>query len=221
MNRDVKRKILIALVILYGFVFPIVLGKVVFEIHLMLSSSGEAAVILKATINIVYGILVIFNTFFVIKILAGFKKYGDNNSPFRKKYIKFSKSDIILAELNNLKTYQKSLIIKNNLIIINEDRVFEITSFNKKGTLTGDIKDDQWLIDGRKIDNPFVLKNEDINHYFVLNSNIIFKVTGVWLTSLRLIYDTLDKRLNKRIYDCKKIDEIYENIKVKYGHNED
>lgn len=221
MSRDVKRKIFIALIIIYGFLFPIILGKLVFEIHLMLSSSGEAAIILKTAINAIYGILVIFNTFFVIKILAGFKKYGDNNSPFRKKYIKFSKSDIILAELNNLKTYQKSFIINNNLIVINEAGVFEFTSFNKRGTLTGDIKDEKWLIDGKEINNPFILKDEDINHYFILNSNLIFKVTGVWLTSLRLIYETLDKRLNKRIYDSKKIDEVYENLKVKYGHNED
>lgn len=169
-------------------------------------------------IEFLFLLLIILNTMIIIKIEIDYIKYGEKVNPFRK-IKKHSNNELIIAQLMNLDTYQKYLIIDKNLVVINESGIFEFATFNKRGVLKGNIKDKEWIIDGRKISNPFIIK-EDIFHYFIIQSPISFKVTGVWLTTKRLIYNTLEKRLNKKIYTKEKIDELYNNLKVKYGNNE-
>ena len=112
--------------------------------------------------NILVYILVIFNTLTVFKLLVNYDRDGKLTNPFRKIKI-YSDNELIIAEMNNLKTYQKTLIIGNNLIIINEAGVFEFVTLNKIGTLKGDINDDEWTINDKKIKNPFIIK-ENIYH---------------------------------------------------------
>ena len=97
------------------------------------------------------------------------------------------------------------------MILINEAGVFEFVNLNKIGTLKGDINDDYWYINDKKIKNPFILRKDTFN-YIILNSRLTFKVTGVWLTTRRLLYNTIDKRLNKRIYNKEQIDKIYNEL---------
>ena len=56
------------------------------------------------------------------------------------------------------------------------------------------------------------LTKQDAFNYVILNSRLTFKVTGVWLTTRRLLYNTVDKRLNKKIYTKEKIDEVYNKL---------
>ena len=151
--------------------------------------------------------IIILNTGMVIKIGLDYIRYGDKISPF-KKVERHTYNEMIIAELSKLNTYQKTLIVENNLIVINEAGVFEFVCLNKQGILKGDIKDEYWLINNKKIKNPFILKNGAFN-YIILNSRLTFKVTGVWLTTRRLLYNTVDKRLNKKIYTKDNIDKLY------------
>ena len=151
--------------------------------------------------------IIILNTGMVIKIGLDYIRYGDKISPF-KKVERHTYNEMIIAELSKLNTYQKTLIVENNLIVINEAGVFEFVCLNKQGILKGDIKDEYWLINNKKIKNPFILKNGAFN-YIILNSRLTFKVSGVWLTTRRLLYNTVDKRLNKKIYTKDNIDKLY------------
>ena len=209
MNK-LKNILIYTLAILYVIIFPIITLKILnyFMLNAMLSIA----------LGMLFLALVIFNTLTVFKLLVNYDRDGTLTSPFRKIKI-YSDNELIVAEMNNLKTYQKTLIIGNNLIVINEAGVFEFVTLNKMGTLKGDINDDEWTINDKKIKNPFIIK-ENIYHYFIIRGNLVFKVTGVWLTTRSLIYNTMDKRLNKRIYDAKKIDKIYDSLKVKYGNNQ-
>ena len=209
MNK-LKNILVYTLAILYVIVFPIITLKILN--YFMLNS------MLNIALGMLFLVLVIFNTLTVFKLLVNYDRDGKLTNPFRKIKI-YSDNELIIAEMNNLKTYQKTLIIGNNLIIINEAGFFEFVTLNKIGTLKGDINDDEWTINDKKIKNPFIIK-ENIYHYFIIRGNLAFKVTGVWLTTRSLIYNTMDKRLNKRIYDAKKIDEIYDSLKVKYGNNQ-
>lgn len=209
MNK-LKNILIYTLAILYVIIFPVITLKILnyFMLNAMLSIA----------LGMLFLALVIFNTLTVFKLLVNYDRDGKFTSPFRKIKI-YSDNELIVAEMNNLKTYQKTLIIGNNLIVINEAGVFEFVTLNKMGTLKGDINDDEWTINDKKIKNPFIIK-ENIYHYFIIRGNLVFKVTGVWLTTRSLIYNTMDKRLNKRIYDAKKIDKIYDSLKVKYGNNQ-
>ncbi len=151
--------------------------------------------------------IIILNTGMVIKIGLDYIRYGDRINPF-KKVERHTYNEMIIAELSKLNTYQKTLIVGNNLIVINEAGIFEFVCLNKQGVLKGDIKDEYWLINNKKIKNPFILKQDAFN-YVILNSRLTFKVTGVWLTTRRLLYNTVDKRLNKKIYTKDDIDKLY------------
>ena len=205
--QEFKKALVYILAIVYIIVAPIL-------VKIFLSNFSLWGT-LNTGINVTVLVFVIFNTITVIKLLINYDKYG---SPF-KKIRKYTDNELIISEINNLNTYQKILVVDNNLIVINESGVFEFATFNKTGTVKGDIKDLEWMINNKKITNPFIIK-DNIYHYFILQSGIIFKVTGVWLTTRKFIYNTLEKRLNERIYDKEKIDEIYNTLKVKYGNNE-
>ena len=158
-------------------------------------------------IELLFLSIIILNTGMVIKIGLDYIRYGDRINPF-KKVERHTYNEMIIAELSKLNTYQKTLIVGNNLIVIKEAGIFEFVCLNKQGILKGDIKDEYWFINDKKIKNPFILKN-DVFNYVILNSRLTFKVTGVWLTTRRLLYNTIDKRLNKKIYTKDNIDKLY------------
>ena len=145
MNK-LKNILVYTLAILYVIVFPIITLKILN--YFMLNS------MLNIALGMLFLVLVIFNTLTVFKLLVNYDRDGKLTNPFRKIKI-YSDNELIIAEMNNLKTYQKTLIIGNNLIIINEAGVFEFVTLNKIGTLKGDINDDEWTINDKKIKNPF------------------------------------------------------------------
>lgn len=193
-----KKSIIYSIFIIYIIVFAVFLLRI---FNPMLNNFG---------IVMLYFALVFLNTGMVIKIMIHYDKYGDKINPF-KKIERYSNNDMIITELSKLNTYQKTLIVGNNLIVINEAGVFEFVSLNKQGIIKGDIKDEYWFINDKKIKNPFILKKNAFN-YVILNSKLTFEVTGIWLTTRRLLYNTIDKRLNKRVYNREKIDKIYNEL---------
>ncbi len=193
-----KKSIIYSLMIIYIIVFAIFLLKL---FNPMLNNFG---------IVMLYFALVFINTGTIIKIMIDYDKNGEKVNPFRK-IERHTNNEMIISELSNLDTYQKTLVVNNNLILINEAGVFEFVNLNKIGTLKGDINDDYWYINDKKIKNPFILRKDTFN-YIILNSRLTFKVTGVWLTTRRLLYNTIDKRLNKRIYNKEQIDKIYNEL---------
>lgn len=186
------------LLLIYVMIFPLVLYLVFYKI---LNNLG---------ILLLYYFLIIVNTLTVIKIVLNYIRYGEKTNPF-KKVVKPTYNEMIISELSKLNSYQKSLIIDNNLIVINEAGIFEFARINQKGKLKGNIKDDYWYLNNKKINNPFNLKDGVLN-YVIINNGLIFEVTGVWLTSRRLLYNTVDKRLNKKIYNKDEIDKIYNKL---------
>lgn len=186
------------LLLIYVMIFPLVLYLVFYKI---LNNLG---------ILLLYYFLIIVNTLTVIKIVLNYIRYGEKMNPF-KKVVKPTYNEMIISELSKLNSYQKSLIIDNNLIVINEAGIFEFARINQKGKLKGNIKDDYWYLNNKKINNPFNLKDGVLN-YVIINNGLIFEVTGVWLTSRRLLYNTVDKRLNKKIYNKDEIDKIYNKL---------
>ena len=202
-----KKSLFFAFAIIYVIISPIIVYRVISEF--MLNS------FLSVPLTCLLFVFVILNTLTVIKLMIDYDKYG---SPF-KKIKRYTDNELIISEISNLKTYQKTLIINHNLIVINESGIFEFATLNKSGILKGDINDLEWTINDKKINNPFIIK-DNIYHYFIIRSGIVFKVTGVWLTTRRFIYNTLEKRLNERVYTKEKIDQIYNDLKVKYGNHE-
>lgn len=190
-----KKWVVCALLGLYASLFPVLL---VFLFSPLITNIGMELLFLS---------IIFLNTGMVIKIGLDYIRYGDKISPF-KKIERHTYNEMIIAELSKLNTYQKTLIVGNNLIVINEAGIFEFVCLNKQGVLKGDIKDEYWLINNKKIKNPFILKQDAFN-YVILNSRLTFKVTGVWLTTRRLLYNTVDKRLNKKIYTKDDIDKLY------------
>ncbi len=202
-----KKSLFFAFAIIYVIISPIIVYRVISEF--MLNS------FLSVPLTCIFFVFVILNTLTVIKLMIDYDRYG---SPF-KKIKRYTDNELIISEISNLKTYQKTLIINHNLIVINESGIFEFATLNKSGILKGDINDLEWTINDKKINNPFIIK-DNIYHYFIIRSGIVFKVTGVWLTTRRFIYNTLEKRLNERVYTKEKIDQIYNDLKVKYGNHE-
>ena len=186
------------LLLIYVMIFPLVLYLVFYKI---LNNLG---------ILLLYYFLIIVNTLTVIKIVLNYIRYGEKMNPF-KKVAKPTYNEMIISELSKLNSYQKSLIIDNNLIVINEAGIFEFVRINKSGTIKGNIKDDYWYINDKQIKNPFILRKDTFN-YVILNGHLIFNVTGVWLTTRKLLYNTVDKRLNKRVYNKEQIDKIYNDL---------
>lgn len=193
-----KKYIVYVLLGIYAGLFPIILIKLF------------GPLITNIGIELLFLTLIIINTLTVIKIVLNYIRYGEKMNPF-KKVAKPTYNDMIISELSKLNSYQKSLIIDNNLIVINEAGIFEFARINQKGKLKGNIKDDYWYLNNKKINNPFNLKDGVLN-YVIINNGLIFEVTGVWLTSRRLLYNTVDKRLNKKIYSKDEIDKIYNKL---------
>ena len=202
-----KKSLFFAFAIIYVIVAPIVVLRI---FNLLMFNS-----FISIPLTCLFFIFTISNTITVVKLMINYDKYG---SPF-KKIRRYTDNELIISEINNLNTYQKILVINNNLIVINESGIFEFATIRRSGTLKGDIKDSEWTINDKKVNNPFIIK-DNIAHYFILQPGIIFKVTGVWLTTRKFIYNTLEKRLNEKKYNKEKIDQIYNDLKVKYGNNE-
>lgn len=202
-----KKSLFFAFAIIYVIVAPIVVLRI---FNLLMFNS-----FISIPLTCLFFIFTISNTITVVKLMINYDKYG---SPF-KKIRRYTDNELIISEINNLNTYQKILVINNNLIVINEAGIFEFATIRRSGTLKGDIKDSEWTINDKKVNNPFIIK-DNIAHYFILQPGIIFKVTGVWLTTRKFIYNTLEKRLNEKKYNKEKIDQIYNDLKVKYGNNE-
>lgn len=197
-EKNIKKFLVCFLLGIYAGIFPIL---VVLIFGPFITNIG---------IELLFIFLIVLNTLTAIKIALDYIRYGDRSLPF-KKIEKFSNNDMIIAELSKLDTYQKTLVINNNLIVINEAGIFEFTKLNLEGKIKGDIKDEYWYIKNKRIKNPFVLKENAFN-YVILNSHLIFNVTGVWLTTRKLLYNTVDKRLNKRVYNKEQIDKIYNEL---------
>ena len=193
-----KRVFMFVFLIIYVAIFPLILA---FLFSSLLTNMG---------ILLLYFCLIVLNTITVVKIIIDYIRYGDKMNPL-KKIEKFSNNDMMIAELSKLDTYQKTLVINNNLIVINEAGIFEFVRINKSGTIKGNINDDYWYINDKQIKNPFILRKDTFN-YVILNSHLIFNVTGVWLTTRKLLYNTVDKRLNKRVYNKEQIDKIYNDL---------
>ena len=193
-----KKWIVFILLGIYAGLFPLILS---FLFGPMMTNIG---------MELLFFSLIMINTITIIKIVLDYIRYGDKSLPF-KKIKRYTNNDMIIAELSKLNTYQKTLVINNNLIVINEAGVFEFVRINKTGTIKGNIKDEYWYIDDKQIKNPFILK-KDVFNYVILNSHLIFKVTGVWLTTRKLLYNAIDKRLNNRIYNKEQIDKIYNEL---------
>lgn len=193
-----KKYIVYVFLGIYAGLFPIILIKLF------------GPLITNIGIELLFLTLIIINTLTVIKIVLNYIRYGEKMNPF-KKVVKPTYNEMIISELSKLNSYQKSLIIDNNLIVINEAGIFEFARINQKGKLKGNIKDDYWYLNNKKINNPFNLKDGALN-YVIINNRLIFEVTGVWLTSRRLLYNTVDKRLNKKIYNKDEIDKIYNKL---------
>ena len=193
-----KKYIVYVLLGIYAGLFPIILIKLF------------GPLITNIGIELLFLTLIIINTLTVIKIVLNYIRYGEKMNPF-KKVVKPTYNEMIISELSKLNSYQKSLIIDNNLIVINEAGIFEFARINQKGKLKGNIKDDYWYLNNKKINNPFNLMDGVLN-YVIINNGLIFEVTGVWLTSRRLLYNTVDKRLNKKIYNKDEIDKIYNKL---------
>ena len=193
-----KKYIVYVLLGIYAGLFPIILIKLF------------GPLITNIGIELLFLTLIIINTLTVIKIVLNYIRYGEKMNPF-KKVVKPTYNDMIISELSKLNSYQKSLIIDNNLIVINEAGIFEFVRINKSGTIKGNIKDDYWYINDKQIKNPFILRKDTFN-YVILNGHLIFNVTGVWLTTRKLLYNTVDKRLNKRVYNKEQIDKIYNKL---------
>lgn len=202
-----KKSLFFAFAIIYVIVAPIVVLSI-FSLFMFNS-------FISIPLTCLFFIFTISNTITVVKLMINYDKYG---SPF-KKIRRYTDNELIISEINNLNTYQKIMVINNNLIVINEAGIFEFATIRRSGTLKGDIKDSEWTINDKKVNNPFIIK-DNIAHYFILQPGIIFKVTGVWLTTRKFIYNTLEKRLNEKKYNKEKIDQIYNDLKVKYGNNE-
>ena len=202
-----KKSLFFAFAIIYVIVAPIVVLRI---FNLLMFNS-----FISIPLTCLFFIFTISNTITVVKLMINYDKYG---SPF-KKIRRYTDNELIISEINNLNTYQKIMVINNNLIVINEAGIFEFATIRRSGNLKGDIKDSEWTINDKKVNNPFIIK-DNIAHYFILQPGIIFKVTGVWLTTRKFIYNTLEKRLNEKKYNKEKIDQIYNDLKVKYGNNE-
>lgn len=199
MKEETIKKFLICLILgIYAGIFPI----------LMILIFGPF--ITNIGLELLFLFLIVVNTVTIIKICLDYIRYGDRSLPF-KKVERFTNNDMIIAELSKLDTYQKTLVINNNLIVINEAGVFEFAKLNIEGKVKGNIKDDYWYINDRQIKNPFMLK-ENVFNYLILNTNLVFNVNGVWLTTRKLLYNTVDKRLNKRVYNKEQIDKIYNDL---------
>ena len=101
-----KKSIIYSIFIIYIIVFAVFLLRI---FNPMLNNFG---------IVMLYFALVFLNTGMVIKIMIHYDKYGDKINPF-KKIERYSNNDMIITELSKLNTYQKTLIVGNNLIVIN------------------------------------------------------------------------------------------------------
>ena len=193
------KKFLICLILgIYAGIFPILIVLIF------------GPFITNIGMELLFLFLIVVNTGTIIKICLDYIRYGDRSLPL-KKVKRFTNNDMIIAELAKLDTYQKTLVIDNNLIVINEAGIFEFVRINKSGTIKGNINDDYWYINDKQIKNPFILRKDTFN-YVILNSHLIFNVTGVWLTTRKLLYNTVDKRLNKRVYSKEQIDKIYNDL---------
>lgn len=199
MNEETIKKILVCFLLgIYAGIFPILI-IIIF-----------GPFITNIGIEMFFIFLIIMNTGTVVKIGLNYVRYGDSSLPF-KKIERHTNIDMMIAELSKLNTYQKTLVINNNLIVINEAGVFEFVRINKNGTVKGNIKDDNWYINDKQIKNPFNLRENTFN-YIILSSHLIFNVTGVWLTTRKLLYNTVDKRLSKKVYNKEQIDKIYNEL---------
>ena len=199
MKEENIKKFLICLILgIYAGIFPILIVLIF------------GPFITNIGMELLFLFLIVVNTGTIIKICLDYIRYGDRSLPL-KKAERFTNNDMIIAELAKLDTYQKTLVINNNLIVINEAGIFEFVRINKSGTIKGNINDDYWYINDKQIKNPFILRKDTFN-YVILNSHLIFNVTGVWLTTRKLLYNTVDKRLNKRVYNKEQIDKIYNDL---------
>ncbi len=205
-----KKSLIYALAFIYIVISPII---VYLFLNLFMFNS-----FISFPLHCLFYVFIVINTLTVIKLIINNERYGVLANPFRK-IREYTNNELIIAEINNLKSFNKTLIINNNLIVINESGIFEFATINKTGILKGDIHDSEWTINNKKIPNPFIIK-EDIFHYFIINGGISFQVTGVWLTTRRFVYNTLEQRLNKKIYNPEQINKIYDEIKLKYSFND-
>ena len=152
-------------------------------------------------------------------ILKAFIEVGQDKkgiNPFKKHTKK--EVDILYNNINNIKGYKKIKKDDNGFILINEAGIFEIRFVFDANKVKGDISDSFWFTNKAKVPNPFIIN--DSTKYFVLNQAMLCKITGVKIvTKSRLIF-VLENHLNNKIYSEKEINMMYEEIEVKYGHNE-
>ena len=165
----------------------------------------------------------------VILLLLGhfiyrYRKESKSFSFFKKtKHI--TELDLILSMINQINSYKKIIINKNNIILIMKKGIFFIKVLDYTGTITGS-KDDKYLLKKENNKNINIVNELDnyeeeyknyknkidyeILKYLVIKNNCIFNVkidNKIKLIKSRNIYFEIEK-LNKN-YSIKDIENIY------------
>ena len=166
---------------------------------------------LPTTIFVILSIIIIL---IFIKVCKDYITYGKKIFKF-KSTLNYNELELISKDIEKINTYQKIIVKDNKIIVINKAGTFEFVLFNEKGFLKGNIKDTNWYLDDKKINNPFTIKSEFKYNYFIVNGLCIFK-TDVSLVTKSNVYYEICKYLNKEVYNKEKIDEMYG---VLYGDN--
>lgn len=170
----------------------------------------------KAGMITLYVLFTFFYANFIYKLVKEYNKLGKTGSPLRR-IRQYSYLELMSYQINKISFYNKIMIFENRLFIISESGIFEIIDINKKGKLTGNIKDDKWHFNNKEVKNPFILFGEYTYHYFISSNDIVFDVFGVGIIGKNNLVNLLEKYANKKVFNKDEVNDIYTNLEVKYG----
>lgn len=203
--------IIIMIVLIVSFILPYFI-LVPFTIFMNNPASGMAYFMM-------YFSLLFFFLATSYKIMREYNQYGKKIIPNRKVKA-VSNTELLASEISEVKSYQKMLIFKNHIIVINEAGIFEFVTYQKKVKIVGNVQEDYVYINGKKQKNPFVIKEYPVYYYFILDHGIHIQMSGIRLVTKSALVITLEKHLNKKIYTKEQIDKMYYELEVKYGNYE-
>lgn len=203
-----KRYLLILVASLLTFIIP----KLLFNPIIEISDKYEFNFLIGLSIIISYLVFTLILMVFNYNLV---KQMHINKSlnPFKHRN-DITYEDLIVGEIKKINKYQKIITGKNRIIIINNSGIYEIINFVGNGILTGDINDQTLKYNDKVIQNPFLLKGENIYNYFIINT-LTINVTGVELVMRNNIYNMLEGKM-KNIYTNEEIDKIYKELYNKY-----
>lgn len=160
-------------------------------------------------------IFVFFIYITLFKTYNDIKQHKNGLNPF-KKYNKVNEFELFINDIEKLPTYKKIIKGNDGFILIDEAGIFEVRFIYCNGILKGNINDEKWHNKKKEIDNPFILKGNNIIRYLVLTRNMVAQVTDIRLVTKYSLTFTLERHLNKRIFTKEQIDKEYEL----YGGNQ-